>query len=253
MSLLRKTRFKNLLDADSKKLTVFMLAELILITLGISIALQFDQWKEHQDKLDKEVVLLGNLQIEFEIAESVIVNAITELDSLDKSRFKLYKNCGYNQDDLTEFELVNLVATSCGIFSLKISSGVLNNAMISGKFTLLQNDILRAKLFDWEAKLKQIQYQIMLVNEQNVLFLMYSSRYLSFRDLDHLSYPEMNLQNSVLSNNPLKILNDLRFENHIGNVSYQGRQFKRMYNDELILPLKDILRMLEEEVELKTQ
>ena len=122
MSLLRKTRFKNLLDADSKKLTVFMLAELILITLGISIALQFDQWKEHQDKLDKEVVLLGNLQIEFETAESVIVNAITELDSLDKSRYKLYKNCGYNQDDLTEFELVNLVATSCAIFNLKFQT-----------------------------------------------------------------------------------------------------------------------------------
>ena len=125
--------------------------------------------------------------------------------------------------------------------------------MISGKFNLIQNDILRAKLSDWETKLKQIQYEIKLLNEQNVLFFLYSSSYISFRDLDHMFYPEMNLQNSVLSNNPLKILNNLRFENHIGNVSYQGRQFKRMYNDELILPLKDILRMLEEEVELKTQ
>ena len=47
MSILRKTRFKSLLDGDMKKHGFFMIAEMLLIMIGITGALQIDNWNEN--------------------------------------------------------------------------------------------------------------------------------------------------------------------------------------------------------------
>ena len=47
MSILRKTRFKSLLDGDMKKHGFFMIAEMLLIMIGINGALQIDNWNEN--------------------------------------------------------------------------------------------------------------------------------------------------------------------------------------------------------------
>ncbi|MBT5148443.1 MAG: hypothetical protein HOM41_07755 [Flavobacteriales bacterium] len=252
MSLLRKTRFQSLFEGDAKKLSMFMLAELVLITLGMSIALQFDQWKEYQGKLDKEIVLLEQLQIEFVKAESMIVFAINELDSLDAPRFKLYKNCGNNQDELTEFELLELNVATFTFMTLTISNGVLHDAINSGKFTLIQNEKLRTQLSDWEGRVKRMEYRILKVNERIANYYTDSFNYLSYRDIDHKSYPDLDLQNSVLSHNELDILYSLRFENHIGDVFFQGRAMKNLLSSYLMEPVKEILNILEKEIELKS-
>jgi hypothetical protein len=252
MSLLRKTRFQSLLEGDAKKLSVFLIAELVLITLGMSIALQFDQWKEHQDKLDKEIVLLQQLYLEFEEAESAVNAGIMELDSLDKPRLKLYRNCGNNQDAMSEMELLEIVATTYSFSILPISNGVLTDAINSGKFTLINNDTLRTILSSWEDKLGSVFIFNHHVNERTEDYYVYSFNFVAFKDLDNKSYPDLNLSKSTLSTGGLKILNDRVFENQVGDVFYQGRAAKKRYQEQLLEPVREILEILKREIELKT-
>ena len=55
MSILRKTRFKSLLEGDMKKHGFFMLAEMLMIMLGSTGAMQIDNWNENVNNRKAEI------------------------------------------------------------------------------------------------------------------------------------------------------------------------------------------------------
>lgn len=66
MSFIRNLRHNFILKSDYKKHAVFMLFEILLITIGISIALQFDDWENAKKDAEVRTQYLIDLKKELE-------------------------------------------------------------------------------------------------------------------------------------------------------------------------------------------
>ena len=110
MSILRKTRFKSLLEGDMKKHGFFMIAEMLLIMIGITGALQIDNWNENVNNKRSEIELLQQLEIEFEGVSNIINSNLENTLLKDSLLFKLYKSCGTDQQNYSHDEVLDWVA-----------------------------------------------------------------------------------------------------------------------------------------------
>lgn len=66
MSFIRRLRHSFIMKGDTKKHAIFMLAEILLITIGISVALQFDEWSKETEKEATRTQYLIDLKKELE-------------------------------------------------------------------------------------------------------------------------------------------------------------------------------------------
>jgi hypothetical protein len=251
MSFLRKTRFKVLFEGDYKIVSLFLFAELVLITLGMTIALQFDEWKDVQGKIQSEHLLLVQIQQEFLAADSSISSSYETYKSHTPSLEKVYKNCGYNQDNITSREFGEL---SDGIYiynKLKLNNGILIEAINSGKLSLIQSDVLRNKLSSWGEHVEHIEYLEVNGKDQIFAYYNYSFNFTTYRDSDSDYYPHLNLGVSKMTMDINLLLNNRVFENQIGWLHYNNARMIRSYDEFLITPCREILNLIESELEIE--
>jgi hypothetical protein len=137
---------------------MFMMAKLVLITLGMTIALQFDQRKDLENKRESEQILLKQIYQEFLDADSTIIFSYKSYKSRLPCIEKIYKNCGHNVDEITTYEFGFLAGDLYAYNKLDINNGILIEAINSGKLSLIQNDLLRNKLSSWRELTEHVEY-----------------------------------------------------------------------------------------------
>ncbi len=251
MSFLRKLRHQFVLKGDAKKHALFMLAEIILITVGISVALQFDEWKEEKEVKKSEIVLLDQLYVEFNEIRNRTLVSIGEIKSRRPDIALLYQSCGKSNNNFSELRLAQLLSTAYLHQKINFNNGILEEALATGKVSLIKNDELRVALSSWENRVKDMYEVNQNLNNFMVDYINYSFKYVPYRILDDGFYPELELGASKLGKNPNLIFQDLIFENQIGLIYFQNETLERKYNNRLLTPCENILELIQQELEEK--
>ena len=133
---------------------LYALGEIVLVVIGILIALQINNYSEHQKERKKEKVLLSNL------ANDV------ELDVL-----QIEQNTRLSRERLARLDsLVQLLKTPDSIHALnfirdsyefvfdqyfKSNSGIFDEAVSSGQMSYIQNETLRQSIFNYYRNAKE--------------------------------------------------------------------------------------------------
>lgn len=71
------------------KYILYAIGEIILVVIGILIALQINNWNQHNKELAKEQNIIEGLQIEFTKNRELISNILTEIENSTKANYLL--------------------------------------------------------------------------------------------------------------------------------------------------------------------
>jgi hypothetical protein len=240
------------MEGETKKHGFFMIAEMVLIIVGITVAIQLDNWTSNSGDRRNERALLEQLQGEFEQVKKTIDTQLVLLNKIDESYLKLYKACGVEKVNWPEDELLKLIARTYSDVRLNLYQGVLEDAINTGKLSLVENDKLRIQLYSWKNGVLKIQSWSDGTYDNTIVFLRYVFTILSFRNYDNDVWPEIELGESTFPNDPNVIFNDISFENSVGDLFYRNKRLIKSYDTHLIKPLEELLKLLEEELEKST-
>lgn len=250
MSFLRRVRHNLVMDGERKKHGFFMLAEMVLIVGGITIALQLDTWQSNLDNEKAELVLLNQLKEEFELVKIKLVKEKEGFDELSPVYTVLYKLCGEKDIPLTKLELATLCA-NIGKSRFAIDLSVLDEARNTGRLADISNDELRILLYGWNDGLDWVESEVQYYNLYTKDLNDYIFKYLPFRDYDDNLFPDKGLGISKNCRNPNRIFDELYFENQIGVAFYLNERILGAYNEKLTQPTALILSMIKIELEVK--
>ena len=251
MSFIRKLRYSFVMKGDAKKHAIFMLAEIILITIGISVALQFEEWKGEKEIKKSEIVLLDQLFVEFNEIRNRTLLSIDEIKSRRPDIALLYQSCGKLDNNFTALKLSQLLSTAYMHQNFNFNNGILEEALATGKVSLIRNDELRVALSSWKNRVKEMYEINQNINNLMVKYINYSFKYVPYRILDDGFYPELDLGPSKLATNPNLIFQDLIFENQIGLIHFQNENLEGKYKVRLFAHCEIILELIRLELNEK--
>jgi hypothetical protein len=236
------------MEGENKKHGFFMLAEMLLIIVGITSALQLDNWNQNSTNRRSEKVLLEQLHVEFSQVRNTIDSQIETIERKDKILFKLYKSCGLEKQEYPPDGVLNWFAKSITINELVLFQGVLEDAINTGSLGLIENDSLRIELYSWKNGVLSTQNSMNATNNDVGVFLREIYHHVSFRNYDDHYYPEVGLGRSEFEYNPNDLFNDMYFENVIGILYFRNKSIAKKVEEELVKPLENIQSLIESEL-----
>lgn len=240
------------MEGESKKHGFFMLAEMLLIIVGITAALQLDNWTSNSEDRRNERALLKQLQSEFVQVQAVIYKSHEKLTQRDINGLNLYKSCGLEKVNYPEIDLLNMIVSLFSPSQLNLYQGALEDAINTGKLSLVKNNELRINLYAWKRGVIQIQkYEESTANDVSE-FLREIYHILSFRNYDDNYYPEIGIGRSEFPSEHNDIFNTIYFENQVGVLFFRNKRLIEHYQENLVDPIDVILKLIDEELKKST-
>ena len=224
-----------------------MLAEVILITVGIVVAMQFDDWNKNKENKEQTIVLLQQLEVDFKELKAVTLLGIEELKEGRENIAILYKACG-KENYFTNYELGVLFTSSTTLIRLEFDMGILNEAINTGKISLIENSELRLLLSSWDRVLKVIDARIASMEDILILHQKTTMQYIPWRDFDNVYFPDLELGNTQLILNGNDIFKNPIFENNIGQKYWFNTELEKTYNEKILSQSDKILELIQTEL-----
>ena len=252
MSFLRRLRYQLILGGEKKRHGFFMLAEMLLIIAGITAALQLDAWKKDVDERNTEVILLKQLKNEFSQIKLDIYEAYRDLDAKHILLYKLYTRCGLSSELLSNDSIATMFDETMSTNDFILQHGVLDEALNTGRVSIIKNDELRILLYSWIHSDHKVNSTLSRFNKlmdkaEDVWFKKIPSR-----NVDYDAFPTLGIASSELANDPNSIFQDLYFENTMGYLHGINEQLYEKYADEYLVPANRILEIINQELESAT-
>ena len=249
MSFLRKLRYQLVLDGEKKRHAFFMIAEMVLIMGGITAALQFDSWKKDIDEGKTEVILLKQLINEFSQIKLDIYEAYRDLDAKHIVLLDLYTRCGSSSELLSDDALATMFTETMTTNDFILQHGVLDEALNTGRVSLIKNDELRVLLYSWQHSDQKVnsklsRYNALMIETEDIWFKKIPSR-----NIDVEGFPSLGIVRSELAVDPNAIFQDLYFENVMGYLHGINEELYEKYADEYLVPANRILEIIQKELE----
>jgi hypothetical protein len=223
----------------------YAIGENILVVIGILIAIQLNEWRQHSSNNKQKQTVLKALQLEF---EANLKQVDTVLDYIGKSQIiypvvtKMIKS---PESNYSEEEVSNAIVNLSYTWSFNPSNGALRSAISSSQIHLLKNNRLIELLFSWEDVVKDSEEEAArLRNYQYDSFSMLT-RYIRISDVWRQDFPELATANKPSDYKVL--LKDVFFEDY--------SSFSYLYGAEYLTELntiknqnKEILALINEEL-----
>lgn len=246
----RNNRTQLLDKLKLKKYLLNAIGEIGLVVIGILLALQVTNWSEKiKIKKDEKKILIA-LKEEYQYNLKAIREVSQKESDIETSMKKALYHTGPKFNNISEPKFRKLLA---GVIKNRLifspSVGVLQDLLNSGQLSELSNVKLRRKLAAWESNLIKISHQESVIE--------------SYRDqIKNITIEKGNLANHFVSlgtfdvtkedlgpyqftEDPRKILSDIRFENLIMYKIASSRSVKRDYN-KLESDIDEILMLIDE-------
>ncbi len=128
---------------------MYAIGEILLVMIGILLALQVNNWNENHKNLQKEQLILKNLQKSFEFnleelnqtlqSTRLGYHATVQLLALIKPEFS----------NNTTYEVDSLLAIIQGYFTYDPATGAIDEIINSGQLSLVRNEELRNQVSNW--------------------------------------------------------------------------------------------------------
>lgn len=225
------------------------IGEVIFIVIGILLAMEIDNWNDRRSDMEKESLIIQNLELEFEKNRAELVEDKATYQKRLHAIAALLDLVGASKEQLAQVNLDSAISKSINYFQFNPTQNVLLDVISSGNFELIRSENLRKLLLQWSANLRDAEDAFDALDHwgQDMLFP-YLARNTSLKNID--SYSLLHWEDrSRLQSDPSKLFYQLEFENTIDNHAWCLQN----YNNELSNLLGTIDAILAEINEVQTQ
>ena len=248
----RKIRQQLMTDNKTSKYLLYAFGEIVLVVIGILIALQINNWNEHQKAVADQRKLFANLKVDFK-------SRLAELSELNASRvssieavlqLNRYISQGIKVENQPEID--SLLSKTINGLKFNEEFRMLEVVYNTGLINDIQNDSLKRELIQWPQKVEEmLEEQRMhnqLIDEKWVYHL---SGYLSLRDIyEKFSFRQYNIapgEPVSLVKNYEGFISDPRTENYLAQLQ-QLMRVNYIDTQTLIASAENIINLLDKEL-----
>tara|TARA_R110000744_G_scaffold306138_1_gene414446 strand:- start:5482 stop:6261 length:780 start_codon:yes stop_codon:yes gene_type:complete len=254
----RKIRQNLLSEGKTGKYIKYAIGEIVLVVVGILIALQINNWNEQRKYNKTEEQILIGLEEEFK-ASLAELKRITELNKkVRKATFDLIQNLRSKDPFEDANKIDSLILKIYMFYTFTAESGILDEAISSGKLSYIRNEKLQGKLASWKGKLANSEedyaFRAKHYNELLLPFLQKNLRMANGDNFMELNGSVENYQILKLDSSPFtpnyENINLIEFENLLWQHKTDN-EFIIMLEIELLEFTEGITKMIQSELNLK--
>ncbi len=236
----RKIRYDLMEKNKTGKYLKYAIGEIILVVIGILIALSINNWNESRKLETDEKELIADLKEEFNHNINIINDEININTNIINRIAKFIDLFSEGTIEASEDQIATLFKDAIGSeFVYKPATGVINEAINSGKLSLVKNFQLKNQISLWESKLMPLRNQEILVNEEQAICFNYILTHGDFRKMREITEKGKNSWFNILKENKFTnttnkhLLQSKELENHMiiymGSIFYlSNSQYKNM-------------------------
>ena len=174
ISFFRKIRKGLLNDNKISKYLKYSIGEIVLVMIGILLALQVNNWNNERIEAKQEVLMLVQLQTEYEENIEEINEKIFMRDEMRTSIQKLFYYMDNGIEGVSFDSLSAHIGRSGMLPTFGGANGVTNEILSSGKLYLIQNAELKNHLTNWYGVTQEV------IEEEQLLVQDFSPRYYDY-------------------------------------------------------------------------
>ena len=241
----RKIRQRLLSQNKFSKYLLYAIGEIILVVIGILIALQINNWNEHQKELKQEKLILSNINSEFKQNYNLLKKHKAQYQDVRNSTNILMSIIGQSESELKTYNLDSLISIVIDVYDYSPTENTLTEILASGKLSLISSDSLKKALFTWSAISddKEEAWETLDQNNQT-MFLPYLAKNASLKNIDSYGFLDWQEKSRLKSNNT-ELFQDIEFENYLDNHAWSVAFYQKAL-DSLEVISKKIIRLTDE-------
>lgn len=248
----RKIRYSLMNQNKTTKYFKYAIGEIILVVIGILIALQINNWNEARKLNLEETKALENIQRDFIKNKILLVNVMTETQSVLDAGLEILNHTGQKKKPTDEniFNTwLNHIFNSDPYYP---QNGFLDDLLSSGKLGIFNNVELRNLLSSWKPKVDVLHIKFNNHDQNEDLLNEYMLKNGSWLNADQVTKENRNIKLpfSGFEINNLKLLENLHFENLVENTVISADNYYSYQGETLVL-LNEMIKVLENEIESK--
>lgn len=150
----RRIRQRLLSENNLSKYLLYAIGEIVLVVIGILIALQINNYSERQKERKYENRLLVNLSREVEL-DILQIDNNTQLSNERLARLDSLVQRLKAPDSIDKIRFITQSYEFVFDQYFKSNSGIFDEAVSSGKMSLIQNESLRQEIFNYYRNAKE--------------------------------------------------------------------------------------------------
>ena len=253
MNFLKKARHDFVLKNENRKHIIFMIAEVFLIFVGITSALQLESWSELNGQRERELLLLNQIKNELTLINIDVQDDLNLIKLRSDKSIRLYKMCGNTTPDISEFDFMSLIQDVFETNTFNPQYSVIEEAINTGSLALIQNNELRHVLYQNNKNVEKVKQYVEKFNTYIFEFaLNHHLKYVPYRNWDNREYDDLDIGTTKINSNVFFLLDDLYFENQVGMVFYYCQRFMVWYNEDIIRQNEELIERITVELNLRT-
>tara|TARA_R110001599_G_scaffold101767_2_gene260094 strand:+ start:3134 stop:3904 length:771 start_codon:yes stop_codon:yes gene_type:complete len=232
---------KSLIEKNQMgKYFKYAIGEIILVTIGILIALQINNWNENRIQDEKTKGLLVRLLKETEANQNTLISNLKLYKKIKETNTTFLNLFGTNVKEVNNTKLDSLFLNSAFDFTLGITSNSLKEAMDNGQVSTIKSEELRSRLYQFVFLEEYVRERINLYNYDSNNFLMpFLYKNMNLRSINSGNFSkqyEKLLPSKMKNTDYNSLLNNREFENLVNS--------KFAYTNELMINIKMLQRFL---------
>ena len=243
----------------TSKYLKYAIGEIILVVIGILIALQINNWNNHQKDLTKEQKILIQLKGEYEKNLTQLEQKITMRNEITMASSNLLRYF----DKPETASLDSLIVLMGSIVRDPTFDPIKNDLIESGNLHLIQNDNLKLRLSNWtsdvyQAQENELQWQKLRTEfitpffiknglARDITDIIWAEGYTPIHALDQTIKITTNVGKSSKTPGVENILNNIELEG-IASMAITWNNIANINSLALKKHIIEILRLIESEI-----
>lgn len=206
LHLFKKIRQKILVEKRLSNYIFYAIGEVFLVVIGILLAIQFSNWNEKRNEVQKEIWYLDNIANDMFYQKETLLdlkNSFEKTLLLSQTILKdYYKNNSFENVDSLSFKLNQLMST----YKYPNIDNTYEELISSGKVSLIENYDLLTDIIDFYLNTDEVDFMFS-TNEEQVFYEEVYSVLIKYSEVDISKFIESNdinksdieIQNYILS------------------------------------------------------
>ena len=206
LHLFKKIRQKLLVEKRLSNYIFYAIGEVLLVVIGILLAIQFSNWNEKRNEVQKEIWYLDNIANDMFYQKETLLdlkNSFEKTLMLSQTILKdYYKNNTFENVDSLSFKLNQLMST----YKYPNIDNTYEELISSGKVSLIENYDLLTDIIDFYLNTDEVDFMFS-TNEEQVFYEEVYSVLIKYSEVDISKFIESNdinksdieIQNYILS------------------------------------------------------
>ena len=225
----RHIRFKLMETGKTAKYFKYAIGEIILVVIGILIALQINNWNQHQKELKKEQQIIASLHLEFNQNKTLIKSRIDAVQNSTDACFQIMEVLLLGESAANAKHIDSLLYWAIEYGPFISNNNTYTEIINTGEIELLRNDDIKNALFEYNRELDNNSTTYKMLEkwiEEGILPYLINT--VSIRNID--SYGSIGWeQKSRFDGGFDTLIDDRKFENLIDNNVYHLARIKDEY------------------------